>query len=409
MKATLWQPVEGGVGAPDGFSVGSTAAGIKIAGSTRHDLALVVSGVPAAAAAMYTTNLVQAAPVRWSQKITGRRGKVRAILLNSGNANACCGPTGRQAVQATSRAVAQALGCAHSAILVASTGAIGVPMPTARFLAGVPALVASVERTPAAATAAAQAIMTTDLTRKQYAVSLRLHGKTYTVGGMAKGSGMIHPNMATLLGVLTTDAPLSAAQAQRLLAAAVNDTFNAISVDGDTSTNDCLFLLANGVAGGRIAARSVAEKALGQAIAAVCAMLAEEVAKDGEGAKKLIVMRVHGAKNVADARLVARTIISSPLVKTAVAGGDPNWGRVMAAAGRAGVKLNPEQMHLRIGGHVVAQRGQARPEGEAPAAAHMLGARVEMDLHIGRGKGSATALGCDLTEGYIHINAHYRT
>lgn len=409
VKSSAPSAVSGGVCAPRGFFAGSAMAGIKAVPATRRDLALVYSPTPAQVAAVYTTNLVQAAPLRWSQKVSRRRTPVHAVLLNSGNANACNGPAGTQAVRASVRALAHALACPPEAILVASTGAIGVPFPTARLVAGVPALVKSMKAATAAAKHAAEAIMTTDLRRKEHAVRLRIGTTTYTVGGMAKGSGMIHPNMATMLGVITTDAPLGAAQAQRLLASAVDSSFNCISVDGDTSTNDCVFLLANGAAGGQIAPRSPAEKALGAAIAWVAARLAEAIAADGEGATKLLVVHVSGAKTAALARRVALTVIGSPLVKTAVAGGDPNWGRVLAAAGRAGVPLNPNHLALSIGGHAVAVNGVGIPAGEKGAARHLRGRRVEMRLVIGRGRGSATALGCDLTHGYIEINAHYRT
>jgi len=397
----------GGVTAARGFAAATAAAGIK-PGTQRDDVALVFSDRPAVAAGVFTTNLVQAAPVVWSRAVVrGGRG-VRAVLLNSGNANACTGRAGMAAARRSAAALARATGIAPREILLASTGVIGVPLPIARLEAAIPDLTGS-RATTRAGTAAARAIMTTDTRVKEHAVSVKAGGFTYTVGGMAKGAGMIHPNMATMLAVLTTDAPLGRAQAKRLLRPAVEDSFNAVTVDGDTSTNDCVLLLANGAAGGRVAAGSAVEKALAAAIARVCRQLAEDVAADGEGAVKLLVVRVAGARSQRDALQVARTIASSMLVKTAVHGGDPNWGRVLAAAGRAGVRLDPEALDLRIGGHLVARRGAAHAAGERAAARHLRGSRVEFDLRLGKGSGAATALGSDLSADYVRINAHYRS
>lgn len=398
-----------GVTAPRGFRAGAARAGIKAPAARRDDLALVVSDPLAVAAGVFTTNLVQAAPVVWSRQLVRQGRRVRAVLLNSGNANACTGKAGDQATRASAAAVALGLGCTPHEVLVASTGVIGVPFPTARLTAAVPALARAVRADARGARAAAGAILTTDTRIKQAVVRVRANGTTYTVGGMAKGAGMIHPQMATMLAVLTTDAPLRRAQAQKLLRNASDDTFNALTVDGDTSTNDCVFLLANGAAGGRIAAGSAAETKLAAAMRQVCAELAEAVAADGEGAKKVLVVQVRGARTVHDARQVARTIAASNLVKTAVHGGDPNWGRVLAAAGRAGVKLNPAALDLSIGGHWVARKGAASPAGERGAARHLRGKRVEMVLHLGVGAASGTALGSDLSAGYIRINAHYRS
>lgn len=395
-----------GVTAPRGFSAGTARAGIK-PGSRKPDLALVVSERPAVAAGVFTTNLVQAAPVVWSRRIVRGRQRTRAVLVNSGNANACTGRDGDRATATSAAAVAAGIGCARNAVLVASTGVIGVPFPIARLTAGVPGLCRNLRATAAAARAAARAIMTTDTRVKEAEASVRAGGRTYTVGGMAKGAGMIHPQMATMLAVLTTDAPLTQAQAQRLLRVAVDDSFNAVTVDGDTSTNDCVLLLANGVAGGRMTGASL--EAVARALRRVCAHLAEAVAADGEGARKLLVVRVAGARSRADARLVARTVAASNLVKAAVHGGDPNWGRVLAAAGRAGVRLDPDALDLRIGGHLVARHGAAHPQGERGAARHLRGRRITFDLRIGSGAAQATALGSDLSAEYVRINAHYRS
>jgi glutamate N-acetyltransferase/amino-acid N-acetyltransferase len=369
----------------------------------------VISDRPAVAAGVFTANQVQAAPVVWSRAVVGARRPVRAVLLNSGNANACTGAPGHAAVERSTAALASALSCDPREVLVASTGVIGVRLPVERLTAAMRGLAARLAAGPRAAAAAARAILTTDTRAKQHAVRVRIAGRSYVVGGMAKGAGMIHPHMATLLGVITTDAPLAPGQAQRLLAAAVEHSFNAVTVDGDMSTNDSIMLLANGAAGGKIASGSRAEHMLAGALHRVAWALAEAVAADGEGATKLLVVRVTGARSHADARHVARTVASSLLVKAAVHGGDPNWGRVLAAAGRAGVALDPGALELHIGGHCVARAGAAHPGTEAAAARHLRGRRVEMELAIGRGRATAAALGCDLTSGYVAINAHYRS
>lgn len=400
-----------GVTAARGFRAASGAGGIKSGSraNARADVALVVSDRPAVAAGVFTTNRVQAAPVLWSRAVVRARRPVRAVLLNSGNANACTGDEGYRAARTSARALARLLDCAPHEVLVASTGVIGVPFPVDRLVGALPVTVARLGAARTDGSGAAAAIMTTDTRSKEHAVHVRAGGRTYTVGGMAKGAGMIHPEMATLLGVITTDAPLTPAQAARLLTAAAERSFNAITVDGDMSTNDCVFLLANGAAGGRVAPRSAAERAIGGAIARVAWALARAVAADGEGAEKLIVVRVTGARSEAAARRVARAVASSPLVKTAVHGSDPNWGRVLAAAGRSGVALDPAALDLVIGGHRVARSGVAHPAGEPGAARHLRGREIEMNLVVGRGPGMAVALGCDLTPGYVAINAHYRS
>jgi len=397
----------GGVTAPVGFAASSARGGIK-PGTRRDDLALVWSDRPAVAAGIFTTNKVQAAPVVWSRRIVTSGRMVRGVLLNSGNANACTGREGDRAVRESAAAMARRLGAAPAGLLVASTGVIGVPFPTGRLIAGLPSLAGGLGRGPKDALAAARAIMTTDTVPKQAAVTVRHGGRTWRVGGMAKGAGMIHPDMATMLAVITTDAPLSRATARRLLRRAADDSFNALTIDGDTSTNDCVLLLANGAAGGRVATAG-AERAIGNGIARVCAALAEAIARDAEGAEKLLVVGVSGARDDRGARLIARTIASSLLVKTAVHGGDPNWGRVLAAAGRSGARIDLARLDLRIGGCLVARGGCAHPSGERGAARHLRGRRIAMDLRVGDGPGTATAYGSDLSADYVRINAHYRT
>jgi len=397
----------GAVTSPLGFLAASASAGIKESG--RPDLALIVSDRGAVPAGVFTTNRVKAAPVLWSRAVVQWGKPVRAVLINSGNANACTGPAGRTAVRRSALELSRALEIDAREILVASTGVIGVPLPVDRLTGAIPGLTAELRDSRAAGAGAAQAILTTDTRPKECAASARVGRRTYRVGGMAKGAGMIHPDMATLLGVITTDAPLGRTQARRILAAAVASTFNAISIDGDTSTNDCVLLLANGAAGGHIPPGSLGERRMAGAIAEVCAGLARMVARDGEGARKLLSVTVRDARSSAEARTVARAIASSSLVKAAVHGGDPNWGRVFAAAGRAGVPLRVEHMALRIGGHLVAKAGAAVPGHERRAAGHLRKHTVEMTLSIGRGRATGTALGCHLSPEYVAINAEYRT
>ncbi len=407
MTKTRLRAIPGGVTAPMGFSAGAARGSIK-PGSRRDDLALVWSDRPAVVAGVFTTNKVQAAPVVWSRRIVAGGGKVRGILLNSGNANACTGPEGDRATRDSAAALARVLDARAKDLLVASTGVIGVAFPSGRLIAGLPALVADLGRDARAALRAARAIMTTDTVPKQHAVTVRHGGRTWRVGGMAKGAGMIHPDMATMLAVIATDAPLTRTMARRLLRSAADDSFNALTIDGDTSTNDCVLLLANGAAGGAVSGAG-AMAAIGAAIAAVSRALAEAIARDAEGSGKLLVVRVTGARSDAQARAIARTIASSMLVKTAVHGGDPNWGRVLAAAGRSGARIDPGDLDLRIGGHLVARGGCAYPNGERSAARHLRGRRIVMDLRVGDGKGASTALGSDLSADYVRINAHYRT
>ncbi len=397
-----------GVTAPKGFSAGAAQGGIK-PGTSRLDVALIVSEQPAAGGGVFTQNLVKAEPVLWSRAALKGDRLMKAVLINSGNANACTGDAGRLVVTESAEAVAQALGCSPKQVLLMSTGVIGVPLAKERLVNAVPHAAAALGATRAHAADVARAIMTTDSRPKEAVAHVTGKHGGIVVGGMAKGSGMIHPNMATMLGVVTTDAGLSPAQAKRLLRAAVDDTFNAITVDGDTSTNDCVFLLANGASGVTVAEGSSLEADVYAGVVAVCRELAEAVAADGEGAEKLIVVRVHGAQSDKKARLIARTICASPLVKTAVHGGDPNWGRVLAAAGRSGVALEPHKLDLKIGGHWVAKGGVAHPAGERGAAKHLKQKRVELDLWVNGGQGAAIAFGCDLSAGYVAENAHYRS
>lgn len=404
---TTRSPKPYGVTAPKGFAASGVAAGIKA--RNQLDMALVTSDRPAQVGAVFTQNIVKAAPVLYCMRRIKAKQAVRAVLLNSGNANACTGPQGMRDVTACVRALGHAAACSPSDVLVASTGVIGVALPTPALVAAMPKLVLSLSTKARGAKACANAILTTDRVAKWAAVPVHHAARTYYVGGMAKGAGMIHPNMATMLAVLTCDAPLSRAQCQRLLQPAITTSFNAISVDGDTSTNDCVFLLANGAQGGQVPPHSAIEQKLGRAIAEVCMRLAEAIVIDGEGAQKLLVFDVVGAATHAKAQQLARCIVTSPLVKTALTGGDPNWGRIIAAAGRAGVAFNPDRVALHVGDVALVADGCEVSGAPRRAARLMQRKRVHMTLSVGAGQGRGRAMGCDLAHAYVDINAHYRT
>jgi glutamate N-acetyltransferase/amino-acid N-acetyltransferase len=392
-----------GVTAARGFLASGVHAGIRKA---RADLALVVSDRPASAAAVFTTNRVQAAPVLVSRRnLRASGGRARAIVVNSGNANACTGEAGLLAARATADEAARLLGVPPDQVLVASTGVIGVPLPVTRLLTALPAAVSALS--PAGGANAAEAILTTDTCTKLAARTVRGAAGHYTVGGMAKGSGMIHPSLATTLAFVTTDARVPPGLLRRALRRAAEVSFNRISVDGDTSTNDMVAALAGGASG--VAVRAGASEEFEEALAEVLVDLARQVARDGEGATRLITVQVDGAASEAAALRVARAVAGSPLVKTAVHGADPNWGRVAAAVGRAGVPIEPDRMRVAFGDVEVLGPGYASgfPEDEARRA--LSGREVTIRVHLGQGTGSATAWTCDLGPGYVRINASYRT
>ncbi len=421
--------VEGGVCAAKGFSASGLHLGFR-KNPERLDAALVVADDgPAAAAGVFTTNVFAAAPVAVSREVAAR-GAARAIVLNSGNANAATGRPGMDVARQSAACVADALGCEDAEVFVASTGVIGVPLPLAPFTEGVPLLAQAAAPTAHAAHDAACAIMTTDTHPKECAVSFALEGTTCTVGGMCKGSGMIQPNMATMLAVLTTDAPVSAEAAAVALKQAVDASFNKITVDSDTSTNDSVFLLASGAASvapieapahdggvnGASAAPADADAAPADAFATfaralrfVCEDLARQIAADGEGATKLVTVTVRGAENDADAELAARAIANSPLVKTAIAGRDCNWGRIAAAAGKSGAAFAQENCDIDIMGMPVCRAGLAQPFSEDEAAARFERDEIAIDVNLHAGGGHARVWTCDLTHEYIHINADYRS
>ncbi|MDR3685579.1 MAG: bifunctional glutamate N-acetyltransferase/amino-acid acetyltransferase ArgJ [Coriobacteriia bacterium] len=398
-------PVPGGVTAPRGFSACGVSAGLKAAGAL--DVALVVAKQTCPAAGVFTTNKVAAAPVVVSRRHVSA-GKARGVVVNAGNANACTGAAGERDAEATADTLAALLGCDAGDVLVCSTGVIGVPLPSGKLLGALPGAVAGLAADGGAR--AAQAIMTTDTVAKEAAVQLELGGVTYRVGGMAKGSGMIQPNMATMLSVITTDAPLDSGACDAALRAAVTATFNRVTVDSDTSTNDTCVLLASGAAGGEpIATNDPRFGALAAAVRVVAESLARMIARDGEGATKLITVIVRGAASDADAELAAFAIANSPLVKTAVFGRDANWGRVAMAIGKCGCALDPVAFDITFAGIPVCSAAAALGFDE-DAAFEALGATdvdIEVDLHLGAAE--ATVWTCDLTYDYVRINGEYRS
>jgi glutamate N-acetyltransferase / amino-acid N-acetyltransferase len=398
-----------GVCAPRGFVAGAAAADVRGDGDTeRLDVAIVRSEQqPCRAAGVFTRNLVKAAPVVISQ-LTLRQDRVRAVVFNSGNANACTGVQGFRDALQMCKAAGDACDLDPAQVLVCSTGVIGRPMPMARVVAGVRAA-ASVLRA-GSGDDAARAIMTTDTVPKQAVRSLDIEGRRVTVGGMAKGSGMIHPDMATLLALVTTDAGVAAGALQPLLQRVTAQTFNCVTVDGDTSTNDTLLLLANGAAGGEpLAAGSAALAALEAAVLEVCDELAEKVAADGEGATRHVRVEVSGAADPEQARRAARTVAGSLLVKTAIHGADPNWGRIVAAVGRSGADFVLDRCRVVIGGISVFDGG-APVDVDLDAIRRAFAAdRVDLGVELGSGEAVGHAWGCDLSAEYVHINADYTT
>lgn len=401
---------DGGVTSPLGFLAAATACGLKK--DKAPDLALLYSAEDCAAAGVFTKNRVVAAPVILDREtLSHNNSRIRGVVANAGNANACTGAPGLWAARGMQQSAAFALKCDPEQVLVLSTGVIGVQLPMTRINAGIDA--AAKRLSPGRGRAAAEAIMTTDNNVKQVAVRLSMGEKVVTVGGMAKGSGMIHPDMATMLSVITTDAALAPHVLQESLVTAVDRSFNRISVDGDTSTNDTVLLLANGASGVQVADdASLAQFA--EALVHVCTRLAHMIVRDGEGASKFVSIHITGAESEADAHKVASTIATSPLVKTALAGSDANWGRILAAAGRADVPFEQSAVHLWIGnpGNAALQlvsHGTPTDYEEARAAQIFAEPDIEIELHLGRGSAKSTFWTCDLTHEYVTINADYRT
>ena len=389
---------------PLGYRYAATYAGIRH--EERDDLALIVSGVPAAAAAVFTQNRVQAAPVKLCRRnLRASRGRVGAILVNAGNANCATRTCDRVAVTSC-RAVAKQLKLPPSEVLVASTGVIGVELDYALIDKALPKLIASLGEDRFKDVS--RAIMTTDLIAKEAFGELKLRRGTVRIAGMTKGSGMIQPRMATTLGFVMTDANIPTAKLRAILMRATERSYNRISVDGDTSTNDTVVLLANGCSGVRPDPKEFA--AFEEGVATVMETLARQIARDGEGARKLVTIDVAGAANEDAAARIARAIANSPLVKTAIAGSDPNWGRILSAAGNAGVSFDPEKVDIAMQGVTVCHSGLAAKFLEASLKERLDQAECAIHFQIrGKGNGRARFWTCDLTEGYIRINASYRT
>jgi glutamate N-acetyltransferase/amino-acid N-acetyltransferase len=403
-----WEPIEGNLATPLGFRTAAVAAGIK---KTRGalDLALIFSDAPeTAAAAVFTTNRVAAAPVLVSrQNLIESRGRCRAIVVNSGNANACTGRDGLRVAQETGRAAGKLLEIEPSKVLVASTGVIGVPLRAELILRKLPRLKRDLSAENAAA--AARAIMTTDTVPKTCVIRSEAKGKAVHIAGIAKGAGMIHPHMATMLSFLATDAAIGPRMLQNLLSAAVEDSFNRLTVDGDTSTNDTVVALASGLSEISVVPGNDSRAWFLEGITLVCQTLARMIARDGEGASKLVTVEVLGARTPLEADRAARSIANSPLVKTALAGADPNWGRIICAAGYSGARFDPNKVDILVNGLYLCRKGV--DAGFDEAAAHRELDRKELmvrvDLHAG--SASARVWTCDFTRDYVTINASYRT
>ena len=403
--------IDGGIAAPEKFIVGSCAAGIK---KRRKDMTVLISELPAAVAGAFTTNVVKAAPVVWDQQIVAGRHPVRALVVNSGNANACTGGQGEADVRAMAERVAHQIAVPADQVLVCSTGVIGVPLPMQKVLEGIDACIAQMDRTLEAADSAAEAILTTDTFTKTVAVEVELGGGTVKIGGMAKGSGMIHPDMATMLSFMTTDASLSAEDLQCLLGSTVQDSYNMISVDGDTSTNDTVLVFANGAANALpIEPGSEDYRLFSEAFQYVHTELAKKIVLDGEGAGKFIEVSVSGASSKQDARLMARSVISSSLVKTAFFGADANWGRILCAMGYSKAQFDPLAVsvtYVSDGGMIVVLKdGVPIDFSEDLAKKILLEKIVHVAVTVGDGEGEATAWGCDLSYEYVRINGDYRS
>jgi len=394
----------GGITAPNGYRAAGVACGLKPSGL---DVAVVVSDEVASAAGLFTTNLAVAAPVVVSREQLARSGGyARVIAVNSKCANACTGAEGMRAARAMAAATASAVGCDPAHVLIASTGVIGMRLDTAKVTAGIAEAARGLGRD--GHLAAAQAILTTDIGPKEAAVHIATPRGSFTIGGMVKGAGMIEPNLATMLGFLTTDADVDPTALDSALREVAHDTFNAITVDGEPSTNDTVFMLANGASGVRLDEATYPAFVAG--LHELCNGLAREIVRGGEGATKLVTVRVTGAASKEDARRAARQMANSPLVKTALNGGDPNWGRLVAVAGRAGVAFDPDRTVVRIGGATLYDGTTIFAERESEAAAHLKEHEVEVTVDLGvGGADAATMWTCDFSADYVHINADYRT
>ena len=404
--------IKGGVTAAKGYEAASTAAGIKYQGRT--DMALIYSQVPCVSAGTFTTNVVKAAPVKWDRQIVDSGAGVQAVVVNSGIANACTGEEGMGYCKETAEAAAKALNIDAAGVLVGSTGVIGMQLPMQKLVDGIQVLAGKKAEGLQSGHDAALAIMTTDTVEKEMAVEMEIGGKTVTIGGMSKGSGMIHPNMCTMLAFITTDAAITKEALQKALSEDVEDTYNMISVDGDTSTNDTAILLANGLAGNQeITYASPEYETFKEALHMVNETLAKKMAGDGEGATALFEVKVVGAESIKQAKTLAKSVVCSNLTKAAIAGHDANWGRILCAMGYSGVQFDPEKVDLffesKAGKLQIIENGMATDYSEEVATKILSEPEITATADIKMGDYSATAWGCDLTHEYININADYRS
>ena len=404
--------ITGGVTAAKGFMAAGVEAGIKY--QNRKDMAMVYSKTPCRAAGVFTTNVVKAAPVLWDKEVVESEWEAQAIVVNSGIANACTGKLGYEYCRETAGAAAAALEISPQSVLICSTGVIGMQLPMEKMTEGVRMLAKAIKPGEEAGTDAAKAIMTTDTRNKQVAVKVTIGGKEVTIGGMCKGSGMIHPNMCTMLAFVTTDVNISKKLLQEALSADVQDTFNMVSVDGDTSTNDTLLVLANGQAGNpEITEKGADYDTFVEALHYVNETLAKKIAGDGEGATALFEVKVIHADNKEDAKTLAKSVITSSLTKAALFGHDANWGRILCALGYSGAKFDPEAIELYLessaGKILIFKDGMAADYSEEEATRILSCSEVTALVDMKMGEAEATAWGCDLTYDYVKINADYRS
>ena len=406
------EKIKGGVTAAKGFKAAATAAGIKY--TDRTDMAMIYSIVPCQAAGTFTTNIVKAAPVKWDQKIVKESRAAQAVIVNAGIANACTGEEGMAYCSQTAKKAAELLNISEDAVLVASTGVIGKQLPMDKICAGITVMAPQLTDTYEAGHAAALAIMTTDTHEKEVAVTFEAGGKTVTIGGMCKGSGMIHPNMCTMLSFITTDAAISKELLQEALSEDIKDTYNMISVDGDTSTNDTVLLLANGEAKNpKITEKNADYEAFVKALNYVNTTLAKQMAGDGEGATALFEVKVIGAESKEQAKVLSKSVITSSLTKAAIYGHDANWGRILCAMGYSGAVFDPEKVDLyfesKAGKMQIIKDGVALDYSEEEATKILSEPEVTAVADVKMGDATATPWGCDLTYDYIKINADYRS
>jgi glutamate N-acetyltransferase/amino-acid N-acetyltransferase len=392
---------EGSITSPQGFLAGAVYCGIKSYGADKLDLGVLAATRPCTVAGMFTSNRVAAAPILLCKERLQRAARAQAIIVNSGVANACTGEEGRAAAAEMAQATAEKLGIAPSLVLVASTGKIGIPIPLDRVRAGLAAMTLGPEH----GHDLARAILTTDRGPKEIAVQSR---DGYIVAGIAKGAGMIHPNLATMLAFITTDAAVPAVILRRVLTRAVQRSFNAITIDGDQSTNDTVLILASGAAMRRITAGAM-ERHFQEAVDIVCTHLAQAIVREGEGATKIMHITVQGAVSPADAQRAARAVASSNLVKCAIHGGDPNWGRIVCAVGYSGARVDQDRVDITIGEVPLMRRGQPVSYDATSARAALAGPEVFVTINLNLGRSSATAWGCDLSEEYVTFNSEYTT